>query len=228
MIMIKRFFSVLVLSVLLIVTSSCAMHRSTVNPELLEGPGWTTVNNNLHQIEGPLPGEGPDDVFRLYRSGAPDKETFAKWCREFGIDRVIVLSGTAEKNELSYRSEGICPDIEIIYNVKQTVSDPVSDAFLKWFDSQIESAMSDGAGLLFRCETGSHRVGRTAAYYQMKYQGLTADEAIAVMDYNGMLMPLFDPVLQPQVRAMEEYILGRECSQKESACVDMDSDRYMP
>jgi len=221
-------FSIVLAIVFTLSLSTCAGKKPAVRPELIEGPGWTRVNNNLHQVDGPPPGEGPEQAFRLYRSGAPDKETFAKWCSEFNIERVIVLSGTAEGNEWSYQAEGICPDIKVIYNLKQTVSDPVSDSFLELFDEMIESAQEDQVGILIRCETGSHRAGRTAAYYQMKYQGLTSAEAIAVMDYNGMLMPLFDPVLRPQVRAMEDYIHGRPCSEKGSACVVMDSERYVP
>lgn len=200
--------------------------KKDVRPELLEGPGWTQVDNNLHRIDGPDPGEGP--AFRLYRSGAPTRETFARWCEVYHIDRVIDMAGTADKNELAYQAEGICPDVEVVYSVKQDPNRPVSDSFLEFFDDQIEKARQDQAGVLFRCTTGSHRAGRLAAYYQMKYQGLSADEAIAVMDYNGMLMHLYDPVLRPQVRAMEDYIQGRPCSQAKMFCVEMDSDKWMP
>lgn len=54
--------------------------KKNVSPELLEGPGWTSVDNNLHQIDGPSPGQ-PERAFRVYRSGSPSKETFAKWGR---------------------------------------------------------------------------------------------------------------------------------------------------
>jgi hypothetical protein len=221
-------FSVVLAIVSTLVLSACAVRSSSVRPELMEGPGWTPINNNLHQVDGPPPGEGTDRAFRLYRSGAPSKKTFAKWCGEFNIERVIVLSGTAHGNEFRFQAEGICPDIQVIYNIKQTVSDPVSDGFLELFDEMIESAQEDRVGILLRCESGSHRAGRTAAYYQMKYQGLTVEEAIAVMDYNGMLMPLYDPVLRPQVRALDDYIHGRPCSEKGSACVALDSERYVP
>ena len=210
-----------------LMVAACAA-KAPVRPELLEGPGYTRMDSNLHQIEGPPPGKDAPPAFRLYRSGAPGQETFAKWCGEYRIERVIVLAGTAESYELKYQAEGICPGIQVLYNEHQTVGEPVSDGFLKWFDQQVEAAKRDQVGILFRCQTGSHRAGRLAAYYQMKYQGLSADEAIAVMNHNGMLMPLFDPKLKPQVRALAEYLHGRPCAQKAKACVQMSSNAYLP
>jgi hypothetical protein len=224
----KKFLKIFMPVVLAAVIAACFVSKKGIRPELLDGPGYTHVDNNLHQIDGPPVGEGyPDRAFRVYRSGVPDKETFAKWCSVYKIERVIVMSGTAEQNELAYEKEGICPDIEVVYNVLQNHAAPVSDGFLKLFDKEIERAKQDNVGILFRCETGSHRAGRTAAYYQMKYQGLTADEAIAVMDYNGMMMPLFNPVLIPQVRALEDYIKGRPCSQPEMYCVEENSNKWV-
>jgi|GEM_PF-952910 len=202
---------------------SCVSKRN-IRPELLEGPGWTKVNNNLHRVDGPPPGAGR--AFRVYRSAAPTKETFAKWCSEYNIERVIVLSGDADIHEFAYQAEGICTGIKVLYNVKQNLT-PVSEGFLKWFDKQIEKAKEDRVGLLFRCVTGSHRVGRTAAYYQMKYMGLSAREAIAVMDHNGLLMPFFNPKLIPQVRAMDDYIHGRQCSQRKKSCVMENSNKWI-
>jgi protein-tyrosine phosphatase len=197
---------------------SCATKKN-VRPELLSGPGWTTIDNNLHLIEGPPPGKDAPMAFRVYRSGVPSKETFAKWCSEYKIKRVIDLAGTADKNERAFQKQGICPDIEIIYSEKQTPEQPLSSEFLKFFDAQIEKARKDNVGILLRCTSGSHRAGRLSAYYQMKYQGLTPDEAIAVMDYNGVMMPLYDPILQPQVRALYDYIKNQPCSQKKEFCV---------
>jgi len=205
--------------------AACAVKKDNVRPELLEGPGYTRVDNNLHQIDGPPPG---DPAFRLFRSGAPPKETFARWCGVYGIEKSIVLSGDAERHELAYMGEGLCPGFEVIYNVRQDHNVPVSDSFLEWFDQQIEEARREGTTILLRCRTGSHRAGRLAAYYQMKYQGLTVEEAIAVMDHNGMMMWLFNIVLIPQVRAMDDHLHGRPCSQLPVFCVAEDSDRWAP
>jgi hypothetical protein len=212
--------------VVLSLSVSCASKKD-IDPELLSGPGWTPEDNNLHQIEGPPPGKDAEMAFRLYRSGAPTEETFAKWCDEYKIKRVIDMAGTADKNELVYQEQGICPDIEIIYSVKQNPGRPVSDGFIELFDEEIQRAKDDKVGILFRCTTGSHRVGRAAAYYQMKHQDLSADEAIAVMDYNGMMMRVYTPVLRPQVRALNDYIKGESCSQDKRFCVEMDSDKWV-
>jgi hypothetical protein len=215
--------SVLVLVIFL----SCAPKKG-VDPELMQGPGWTPVNNNLHQVDGPPVGAGqPEQAFRVWRSGAPSRETFAKWCSVYHIERVIDMSGTAQDHELKYQAEGVCPDIQVIYSVEQNHAEALSDGFLKYFDAEMARAKADNAGILFRCQTGSHRAGRAAAYYQMKYQGLTADQAIAVMDYNGMLMPLFDPVLRPQVKALYDYIHGEPCSQDRKWCVEENSKKWV-
>lgn len=207
------------ISIFLILGSISCASKKDVRPELLSGPGYTRVNNNLHQIEGPPPGKDAPMAFRVYRSGVPDADTFARWCSGYKIKRVIDLAGTADKNERIFQKQGICPEIEIIYSEKQFPEKALSEEFLKFFDEQIQQAQKDQVGILFRCTTGSHRAGRLAAYYQMKYQGLTAEEAIAVMDYNGMLMELYDPVLHPQVRALYEYIHQKPCSQKKEYCV---------
>jgi protein-tyrosine phosphatase len=220
-------FAVLLASVL--VLSGCASKKpASVRPELLEGQGYTTANNNLHQIDGPAPGKNAPMAFRVYRSGAPSRETFAKWCGEYKIKRVIVLAGDAAAHEILYQKDGVCPDIQVLYNVTQSVSDPPGDKFLQLFDQMIEQAKKDQVGILLRCQTGSHRAGRTAAYYQMKYQGLSADEAIAIMNYNGMMMPMMDPKLVPEVRAMYDYIHDKPCSQKEKFCIAKNSNKYMP
>lgn len=221
----KNFCRVTLIMGVLSLVFACAPQKN-INPDLLQTPGYTKVDNNLHQIDGPPPGTG--DAFRLYRSGAPPRETYAEWCGKLGIKRAIIMSGDAKEYELAYKKEGICPGVEIIYNVQQDHNQPVSDSFLRWFDKQVEKAKQDKVGLLFRCYTGSHRAGRLAAYYQMKYQGLSVEEAIAVMTHKGMMMPLFNIVLIPQVRAMEDHIKGRPCEEVEWMCVEKNSDKWMP
>lgn len=206
--------------------AGCAGMRSE---ELDPDRGWTWAHNNLHQIEGPdsLPAP-PTPAFRLYRSGVPSRKTFEQWCSQYDIQRVIVLSGDAKSHEREYQADGLCPEIEVLYDIKQTYSDPVTDGFLTYLDAEIERARADGVGLLFRCQTGSHRTGRAAAWVQMKYQGIPVDEAIDTMTHKGVLMWALNPKLIPQVRAMDDYLHGRECSQPPKACVEIDSDRWVP
>jgi protein-tyrosine phosphatase len=216
-------------AVVFLTLAGCAAKKPTsVRPELLEGQGYTTANNNLHQIDGPPAGKDAPMAFRVYRSGAPSKDTFAKWCGEYKIKRVIVLAGDADTHEIQYQKEGVCRDIQVLYNVTQVVGELPGDQFYKFFDSAIEQAKKDQVGILLRCQTGSHRAGRTAAYYQMKYQGLSADDAIAIMNYNGMMMPLMDPKLVPEVHALYDYIHEKPCSQPQKYCVAKNSNKYMP
>ena len=197
--------------------------------ELGEDRGWTLAHNNLHQIDGPPPRPGQDDrAFRVYRSGAPSRNTFAEWCEVYGIERVIVLNGDASNRELAYQSDGLCPDIEVLYDVKQDHGAPVSDGFLELFDAAVARAREDEVGLLFRCRTGSHRAGRTAAYYQMKHRDVELEDALEIMTRKGVAMWALNPVLVPQVRAMDDYIRGRPCAQPDEYCVEIDSSKWVP
>jgi protein tyrosine/serine phosphatase len=132
--------------------------------------------------DGPTAYKGAPEDFRVYRSGAPNRKTFKKWCGEYKIGRMIDLAGNAEKHELKFQKEGICTNIDIIQidhiDKKQDPKKPVSENFLKNFDEQVTKAKKDGVGLLFRCTLGSHRTGRLAAYYRMKYQHMKPEDAI--------------------------------------------------
>jgi protein-tyrosine phosphatase len=195
---------------------SCANYKA--------GENWTPVDNNLHQIEGPAPGKDASRAFRLYRSGAPSKKTFAKWCSKYKIDEVIDMAGTAKDHELAYQKQGVCPNIQVIYSETQYVNQPVTEEFLQFFDQEIEKAKINQAGVLFRCASGSHRTGRLAAYYQMKYQNLSPDQAINEMNKNGEHMAVHEATLVAQVNALNDYIHGRPCSQRKKLCVKKASE----
>jgi protein tyrosine/serine phosphatase len=212
----RKNFKWLWLSILIVGFSvSCANKK----PVGLAGKNWTPADNNLHQIEGPAPGKDAPKAFRLYRSGAPTKETFAKWCSEYKIDEVIDMAGTAKEHELAYQKQGVCPNIKVIYSETQDANKPVTEEFLQFFDQEIGKAKLSKTGVLFRCTSGSHRTGRLAAYYQMKYQNLTPDQAINEMNKNGVAMPVYEKTLVAQVKALNDYIHGKPCSQPKNLCV---------
>jgi len=190
---------------------SCANNKA--------GENWTAVDNNLHQIDGPASGKDAPPAFRLYRSGAPSKETFAKWCSKYKIDEVIDMAGTASKRELAFQKQGICPSIKVVYSETQDVNQPVTEEFLQFFDQEIEKAKISNAGVLFRCACGCHRTGRLAAYYRMKYQNLTPDQAINEMNKNGKGMAANEATLVGQINALNDYIHGRPCLQPKNFCV---------
>lgn len=164
---------------------------------------------NLHLID-----DAPNG-YAIYRSGTPSRKEVKQWC-EMGIQEVMVLSGDAAKAELKYAKE--CPTLKIIYNEEQSAKVALTTTFLDQFDKWVESSRHEGKKILFRCNCGCHRTGRLAAYYRMKYNGYTADEAIDEMMDLGKWMFLF-PKLKYQVRAMDDYIAGRACSVEPKQCV---------
>jgi protein-tyrosine phosphatase len=160
-------------------------------------------SDNLHLIDR-LP-----NGFALYRSGEPSPKDLEEF-RTLGIQEIAVLSGDAEKHEMKYCR--ICPGLKVAYNHEQDAHKPVSAAFLRWFDNWVEEARSTGKVIAIRCHAGSHRTGRLAAYYEMKFKNLSAEQAIAEMKKLGKQM-FFHRDLDPQVRALEDFVLNRQCAQ---------------
>jgi protein-tyrosine phosphatase len=146
---------------------------------LIGVPADIAKANNLHLIEA-LP-----NGFALYRSGSPSEEDVAEY-RELGIEEMAVLAGNADKHELKYRDQH--PDLKIVYNSKQKALVPLDDEFLDWFDTWVEEARREGKKIAFRCNCGCHRAGRLAAYYQMKWQNLSYEDATIIMNEHGKHM----------------------------------------
>jgi protein-tyrosine phosphatase len=157
---------------------------------------WTTPVSagNLHLIEQ-LP-----NGFAIYRSGKPRVEDLDRFKR-LGITEIAVLSGNAEKHELKHRE--VYPELEVVYNEKQTHRRLPDETFLDWFDQWVEDARQTGKKIAFRCNCGCHRTGRLAAYYQMRWQNLTYEDAAIIMKKHGRRM-FFYPHLFDQVKVLEE------------------------
>ena len=154
---------------------------------------------NLHLIES-LP-----NGFAIYRSGDPSPEDMREFKR-LGIEEMAALTGDAERKELKYHH--LHPDLRIVYNEKQDHRIPLDDEFLDWFDSWVETARSEGRKIGFRCHCGCHRAGRLAAYYQMRWQNLTFEDATVLMKEYGKNMGAYGH-LWDQVRELEKRIPGR-------------------
>lgn len=165
---------------------------------------------NLHLIDSE-----PETGFAIYRMGQPDADEIKRLC-DLGVEEIFVLSGNADKHELKHQDQ--CPSLRVVYNEKQNPKKPLTNEFLEDFDNWVSEARTVGKKIAFRCNCGCHRTGRLAAYYQMKYQKITASDAIAIMMKHGKWMILY-PSLDNQVRALEDYIKGRECRQKTKYCV---------
>ena len=171
-------------------------------------PAWGVINN-LHLIDSDPNG------FAIYRYGKPGQLGVRELCA-LGVEEVMVLSGTAQTQELLYQQE--CPRLKVVYNVNQTVNVPLTPKFLADFDRWVQEAQVSGKKIAFRCECGCHRTGRLAAYYKMKYQSFNAFDAIIDMLMMGKYMYLF-PQLIPQVLDLRDYIDGLACRQKFPFCV---------
>ena len=160
------------------------------------GMSMPAMADNLHLIDSHPSG------YAIYRSGSPTRADFKHWCR-IGIQEVYVISGNADRIEDRYAS--LCPSMKIIANEAQDVEVLPDARALELFDAWVADAMTNHKKILFRCNCGCHRTGRLAAYYQMKYQNLTADDAIALMNAYGKMM-MFHPELPKQVRDLEQRI----------------------
>ncbi|MGE3975241.1 MAG: dual specificity protein phosphatase family protein [Bdellovibrionales bacterium] len=169
----------------------------------------TLFANNLQLIES------TDNGFAFYRSGQPNEKDMKEFCR-LGITEIMVLSGNAQDHEVKHQAA--CPTLKVIYNEKQDEDIPVTGQFLDEFDSWIQDAKAHGKKVAIRCNCGCHRTGRLAAYYQMKYQNITAVDAWILLDKHGKFMVFFKN-LKPQTYALQDYIKGRPCSVEEKWCV---------
>ena len=164
---------------------------------------------NLHLIER-LP-----NGFHIYRSGVPSNADLKEYGK-LGIREIAVLSGDANRHEL--KNADLAPGLMVVYDHEQDADVPLTVSFLEWFDRWVKDARTNGKTIAFRCECGCHRTGRLAAYYQMKYQNLTVDDAWVLLDKYGRNMWLHGN-LKHQIRALNDYINGKPCAQDRQYCV---------
>ncbi len=155
------------------------------------------------------------DGFALYRSGRPKAKDMKELCNK-NIEEMMVLSGTADDHEYKYQEH--CPTLKVTFNKVSSARVPLTASFLKEFDAWVEDAKKRGVKIAFRCECGCHRTGRLAAYYQMKYQGITSEDANIIMKKHGKYMWLHRQ-LPKQVRALENFIKNEPCSEEQKHCV---------
>ena len=154
--------------------------------------------------------------FAVYRSGLLSAEELESLCRE-GVSEIVILDGTGGRRECEMRRR-LCPQLRIRYSYPQEASIPLTEEFLEAFDGWIAEAQSSGTKVAFRCHHGWHRAGRLAAYYRMKFDGWSTEEAIAEMNEVGGMM-WQHPYLEPQVEALSDLIAGRPCGQSLEYCV---------
>jgi protein-tyrosine phosphatase len=154
--------------------------------------------------------------FAIYRSSKPNRIADFKRLCALGVTEVMVLDGTGSVDADLARQ--YCPGLKVIFNEAQVTKTALTVPFLRYFDRWVENARATGKKIAFRCHCGCHRTGRLAAYYQMKYQGFTSEQAIAVMMDLGKFMYLH-PTLPSQVYALRDYLQGKDCTQQKDSCV---------
>ena len=164
---------------------------------------------NLHLVDS------LDNGFAFFRSGKPDRDDMAELC-ERGIEEMCVLAGNADDYEERYREA--CPSLQVVYDHEQDADVPVTEEFLIWFDAWVEEARLTGKRIAVRCNCGCHRTGRLVAYYQMRHQNLTTGDALAIMYARGKNWGLHRNI-EPQVRALRDYLECRPCTQRRRYCV---------
>jgi protein-tyrosine phosphatase len=153
--------------------------------------------------------------FALYRSGQLSAAELAELCR-LGVRELVVLDGGGER-ECAMRDR-VCPELRIRYDTAQSARQPVTSEFLSSFDAWIEEARAADRKIALRCRHGWHRAGRLTAWYRMRFEGATAEDAVAEMLDVGRLMKRH-PQLVPQVHAMADLLAGRPCAGDPEHCV---------
>jgi hypothetical protein len=164
---------------------------------------------NLHQVDA-----DPATGYSLYRSGQPEGEKDAQEMCDLGIRKVFALNAGAWKYAADF--ERICGG-KVLYNEMQNPDAIIPVDFLDSFDKAVADAKAKGEGILFHCTCGCHRTGRLAAWYRLKFQGWDAEHAINEMNDVGEDMDEH-PTLPPQIRAMQDMLLGRACTQPGPFC----------
>jgi len=158
----------------------------------------------------------PAAGFALYRSGQLSRAELARLCR-LGVEEMVVLDGGASQRECALRAR-VCPSLRVRYNRAQDPRQPLTAEFLASFDAWIEEARAADRRIALRCRHGWHRAGRLTAWYRMRFEGASADEAAAEMLRAGRFM-WRHPQLLPQVEAMADLLAGRPCSTDAEWCV---------
>lgn len=165
---------------------------------------------NVHIVD-----EDPASGFRVVRMGKSDAAVLDDLCKH-GKVNVIVLSGDGSHEEAFARDR--CPGMKVIYNVQQRTKTPLTRGFLKFFDQEVAKAKAEGYQIMFRCKCGCHRTGRLAAYYNMKYKGMSAGAALKDLGKNMTFGAkfLFRRTLKKQVNNFVPWIQRESCGERKA------------
>ena len=167
----------------------------------------------------------PEGGFALYRSGQLSAADLASLCR-LGVEELVVLDGGAADRECVMRDR-VCAGLRVRYDAAQDARLPVTADFLAAFDAWVEEAQAGGRRIALRCRHGWHRAGRLSAWYRMRFERATAEEAVDEMLDAGRFMRRHRQLV-PQVQAMADLLEGRPCSTDAEHCVIGDTPTPAP
>ncbi len=138
--------------------------------------GASAGAGNLECIGGDCRGRG----YAVYRSSNPGPAEWSAVCGDWKTDFVVLNDDRWQKREERYRKH--CPNGTVVYAASQSTSRYLDRAFLAFFDQVIARARAEGRKVLFHCKLGVHRTGRLAAYYELKHEGRSLDQALEDFD----------------------------------------------
>lgn len=127
---------------------------------------------NLECIGGDCGGPG----HAVYRSSDPGEEEWKAVCGPWKTDFIVLNDNRTQQREARYLEH--CPNATVVYARSQEIFESFDTDFLAFFDQVIERARAEGRKVLFHCKLGTHRTGRLAAYYELKFEGWPLDRVM--------------------------------------------------
>ena len=127
---------------------------------------------NLECIGGDCHGPG----YAVYRSSEPGPPEWKAACGAWKTDFVVLDDDGWQQRDRAYKRH--CPNGSVVYAKSQSVATNLDTDFLSFFDRVILRARSEGRKVLIHCRLGTHRTGRLAAYYGLKFEGWTLARAL--------------------------------------------------
>jgi hypothetical protein len=127
---------------------------------------------NLECIGGDCHGPG----YAVYRSSEPGPLEWKAVCGAWKTDFFVLDDDSWQKRDRAYKRQ--CPNGTVVYAKSQSVATNLDTDFLAFFDRVIVRARSEGRKVLIHCRLGTHRTGRLAAYYGLKFEGWTLARAL--------------------------------------------------
>jgi len=176
----------------------------------------TAEANNLECIGGDCHGPG----YAVYRSSEPGPQEWKAVCGTWKTDFVVLDDDSWQKRDRVYKRQ--CPNGTVVYAKSQSVAANLDTDFLAFFDQVIARARSEGRKVLLHCRLGTHRTGRLAAYYGLKFEGWALARALEDFDEHvALVVRLFaftkNNRVRCQIRGIAVFVQNPSASQPRDA-----------